>query len=93
MSDAPPIKIYRRALARFPLLGIGRTPAKGSAWRCLPWLALLLLLSGCGPNPNRAPCIRNCAQQKDACMLEATNASEVQSCDTHEMSCSSICPN
>jgi hypothetical protein len=75
---------------------------KDSSMANAPWLkrALLVMFLGfgwlaqaCGPNPNRAPCLRNCAEQKDVCMLEATSAQAIQSCDVHERSCSSICPN
>lgn len=66
-------------------------PAVGLAGLAL--LVVMLGASSCAfQNPHRLPCLRQCADEKDTCVLEATDAQAIQSCDVHEKRCSALCP-
>ena len=62
-------------------------------------LALLLVALGLcactAPPPAHGPryddCVAACARQKDACMIEATNASAVTACDAQSRQCGGQC--
>lgn len=71
----------------------------------VPALALVFVLvsglglacAGCEPGgPDHAPekieCLRGCAAQKDACILQAHVAAQVQQCDGQNRACVASCP-
>jgi hypothetical protein len=62
---------------------------RGRVWGAL---VALLVCTSCFQNPDRLPCLRNCSEQKDTCMIEAHTAQAIQSCDVHEKQCSALCP-
>ncbi len=49
------------------------------------------LVTGC-VNPARAPCLHSCSDEKDSCMLEATNVEAIQACDRRDEECYQTCP-
>ena len=57
-------------------------------------LFVIAASTGCrlGPSQQRIDCLQNCARYKDACILQSTTASAIQSCDTVAALCSQKCP-
>lgn len=56
-----------------------------------PLLFLVLWAGGCA-NEARVRCEKWCVEEKDTCMIEATNADGIQACDRQAAVCSSGCP-
>jgi hypothetical protein len=53
--------------------------------------ALLSLSCEFGPSPERIACLQGCARDKDRCLLAATNAEGVITCDGHSRECNDTC--
>jgi hypothetical protein len=60
-------------------------------------LALTPLGAACGPpapdhSEEKLQCLRGCAAQKDACILGAQVAAQIQQCDGQNQACVGTCP-
>jgi hypothetical protein len=60
--------------------------------RSWAWL-LVVALPGCrmGPSDEQVRCYQACARDKDACMLSASTAEQIQSCDARGSRCTESC--
>jgi hypothetical protein len=54
---------------------------------------LVVALPGCmmGPSDEQVRCYQVCARDKDACMLSASTAEQIQSCDARGSRCTESC--
>lgn len=54
---------------------------------------LMLALAGCkmGPSDEEVRCYQACARDKDACMLSASTAEQIQACDSRSSRCTATC--
>ena len=52
-----------------------------------------MLISGCyvGPSEEQLGCYQGCGREKDACMLAAATAAQIQVCDARGSRCSAVC--
>jgi hypothetical protein len=59
------------------------------------WLivaAAFCLSTGCfGPSEEQLDCYRGCGTEKDACILAATTAAQIQACDSRSARCTASC--
>lgn len=57
------------------------------------WWLWVVLLADCslGPSEEQLACYQGCGRYKDACMLNATTAQDIQMCDTKSSRCSARC--
>jgi len=55
--------------------------------------SVLVVATSCymPPSESEILCYQGCAQQKDACMLAATTAAQIQGCDQQSAHCSGGC--
>jgi hypothetical protein len=62
----------------------------------IPFFAAAVALAACvypePASPARRQCFHQCARDKDACVLAATNADALQACDDESRACGHRCP-
>jgi hypothetical protein len=57
---------------------------------------LVLAMGGSGclfvrPNPERSTCLASCVRDKNACLLEASRAAQLETCDDRSQECQRPC--
>jgi hypothetical protein len=53
---------------------------------------LAQLVTACfGPTEAQLGCYQGCGSEKDACILAATNATQIQACDVRSSRCTATC--
>jgi hypothetical protein len=61
---------------------------------CLAALAAVVTPESCltpAPSDERVTCLQGCARQKDSCIIEATDAEGLHTCDRQSATCGATC--
>lgn len=87
----PALEPAPRAHGR-PFAQPSRWSSEDGAVRALLLSLSVLLLAACGPSPARLACFDRCQVANERCVLSATTASELTSCDLRTDACLASCP-